>query len=72
MLVKKLVKKFTEYEEPEISLSLTQQLATCPYLEPEESNSRVYIFIYSYVYIYLYVYIYILVYSRGKTGRDQE
>jgi hypothetical protein len=45
MLVEKLifvqlVKKFTEYKEPEISLPLKQQLATCPYLEPEESNSR--------------------------------
>ena len=36
-----LVKKFTEYKEPEISLPLIQQLAICPYLEPEESNSRI-------------------------------
>jgi len=35
-----LVKKFTEYKLPDISLPLTQQFATCPYLEPEESNSR--------------------------------
>jgi len=45
MLVEKLiftqlVKKFPEYKEPEISLPLSQQLATCPCLEPEESNSR--------------------------------
>lgn len=45
MLVEKLiliqlVKKFTEYKEREISLPLTKQLATYPYLEPEESNSR--------------------------------
>jgi hypothetical protein len=35
-----LIKKFTEYNVPDISLPLTQQFAICPYLEPEDSNSR--------------------------------